>query len=128
MSFETLPDGWQVWTEEPSGRAILVYRPDVFGGDEFPAACLPTIYLTNGSQRARPGAGQYATDEWHVVLYLEPEVEALTETYETREHGAAGAIDAASRFVTGAIDYRAAYQVPREEYLNRLDSLIGPSS
>lgn len=49
MSFEALPDGWRVWNEEPSGRAILVYRPDVFGGDDLPSECLPTIYLTNGA-------------------------------------------------------------------------------
>jgi len=82
MSFEALPDGWRVWNEEPSGRAILVYRPDVFGGDDLPSACLPTIYLTNGARNARPGSGQYATDEWHVVLFLEPEIEAIAETYE----------------------------------------------
>ena len=54
MSFEALPDGWRVWNEEPSGRAILVYRPDVFGGDDLPSACLPTIYLTNGARTPAP--------------------------------------------------------------------------
>ena len=125
MSFETLPDGWRVWNEEPSGRAILVYRPDVFGGDDLPSACLPTIYLTNGSRRRRPGAGQYATDEWHAVLYLEPEIEAVAETYETREQGAEAAVAIATRFVDGAVDYRGAYQVPREAYFERLDEYVG---
>ena len=125
MSFESLPDGWRVWNEEPSGRAILVYRPDVFGGDDLPDACLPTIYLTNGSRDARPGSGQYATEEWHVVCFLEPEIEAVAETYESREAGAAGAVDVAERFASGAIDYRAAYQVPREDYFARLDEVIG---
>ena len=125
MSFETLPDGWQVWNEEPSGRAILVYRPDVFGGDDLPSPCLPTIYLTNGSRRKRPGAGQYATDEWHVVLYLEPEIEAVAETYDTREQGAHGAVDVAERFADGGVDYRGAYQVPRDAYFERLDEYVG---
>ena len=119
MSFEALPDGWRVWNEEPSGRAILVYRPDVFSGDDLPAACLPTIYLTNGARNARPGSGQYATDEWHVVLFLEPEVEAVSETLDDRDAGAA-----AERFVEGEVDYRAAYQVPREDYFERLDECI----
>jgi len=95
MSFEALPDGWRVWNEEPSGRAILVYRPDVFGGDDLPSECLPTIYLTNGARNARPGSGQYATEEWHVVLFLEPEIEAIAETYESPEAGAAAAVDVA---------------------------------
>jgi len=124
MSFEALPDGWRVWNEEPSGRAILVYRPDVFDGDELPAECLPTIYLTNGARKARPGSGQYATDEWHVVLFLEPEVEAVSETLDDRDAGAAAAVDVAERFAAGDVDYRAAYQVPREDYFERLDECI----
>ena len=125
MSFEALPDGWRVWNEEPSGRVILVYRPDVFGGDDLPAECLPTIYLTNGSRKARPGSGQYATDEWHVVLFLEPEIEAVAETHESREAGAAAAVATAERFAAGDVDYREAYQVPREAYFERLDEYVG---
>lgn len=128
MSFEALPDGWRVWNEEPSGRAILVYRPDVFSGDDLPPECLPTIYLTNGSRNARPGAGQYATDEWHVVLFLEPEIEAVAETHDGREAGAASAVEVAARFAAGEIDYRAAYQVPREDYFERLDEYVGGES
>ena len=124
MSVEALPEGWRKWNEEPSGRAILVYRPDIFSGDDLPAECLPTIYLTNGARNARPGSGQYATDEWHVVLFLEPEVEAVSETHESREAGAAAAVDVAARFAAGEIDYRAAYQVPREAYFEHLDELI----
>ena len=125
MSFESLPDGWRVWNEEPSGRAILVYRPDVFGSGDLPDECLPTIYLTNGARNARPGSGQYATDEWHVVLFLEPEIEAVSETHESREAGAAGAVDVAERFAAGEVDYRGAYQVPREDYFARLDEFVG---
>ncbi|MFC7187057.1 DUF5820 family protein [Halorubrum yunnanense] len=125
MSFEALPDGWRVWNEEPSGRAILVYRPDVFDGDDLPAECMPTVYLTNGARTARPGSGQYATDEWHVVLFLEPEVEAVSETLDDREAGAAAAVAVAERFAAGDVDYRAAYQVPREAYFERLDECIG---
>ncbi len=125
MSFEALPDGWRVWNEEPSGRAILVYRPDVFGGDDLPAECLPTVYLTNGSRKPRPGAGQYATDEWHVVLFLEPEIEAVAETHDGREAGAAAAVDVAERFAAGDVDYRGAYQVPRPDYFERLDEYVG---
>ena len=125
MSFAALPDGWQVWNEEPSGRAILVYRPDVFDGDDLPAECMPTIYLTNGARKARPGSGQYATDEWHVVLFAEPEIELVAETRETREAGADAAVEIAQRFSAGDVDYRDAYQVPREAYFERLDELLG---
>ena len=125
MSFEPLPDGWRVWNEEPSGRVILTFRPDVFDGSALPAACLPTIYLTNGSRRSRPGAGQYATDEWHVVLFLEPEIEAVAETHETRPAAVDAAVAVAERFAAGDVDYRDAYQVPREAYFERLDELVG---
>jgi hypothetical protein len=125
MSFEPLPDGWRVWNEEPSGRVILTFRPDVFDGSALPSACLPTIYLTNGSRRSRPGAGQYATDEWHVVLFLEPEIEAVAETYETRPAAVDAAVAVAERFAAGDVDYRDAYQVPREAYFERLDELVG---
>ncbi len=125
MSFEALPDGWQVWNEEPGGRAILVFRPDVFNEDGFPAECLPTIYLTNGSRRRRPGAGQYATDEWHVVCFLEPEIEAVTETYGERDVAAEAAVDLADRFAAGEVDYREAYQIPRKDYFEALDDLTG---
>ena len=125
MGFETLPEGWEVWNEEAEGRVILVFRPDVFNEDGFPPECLPTIYLTNGSRRRRPGAGQYATDEWHVVLFLEPEIEAAAETYDDRSAAVAAAVDVATRFVDGDVDYRAAYQVPREAYFERLDDLTG---
>jgi len=97
----------------------------VFGGDDLPSECLPTIYLTNGARNSRPGSGQYATDEWHVVLFLEPEIEAVTETRESREAGAAAAVDVAERFSAGDVDYRAAYQVPREAYFERLDEYVG---
>jgi hypothetical protein len=125
MSFEPLPDGWRVWNEEPSGRVILTFRPDVFDGSALPSACLPTIYLTNGSRRSRPGAGQYATDEWHVVLFLEPEIEAVAETHETRPAAVDAAVAVAKRFAAGDVDYRDAYQVPREAYFERLDELVG---
>ena len=125
MSFETRPDGCQAGNVEQTGQATVGYGPDSYAHLTLPSTCLPTIYLTNGSRRKRPGAGQYATDEWHVVLYLEPEIEAVTQTYETRERGAEGAIDVAGQFVDGDVDYREAYQVPRDAYFERLDEYVG---
>lgn len=125
MTLSRLPEAWVVWNEEPEGRTIVTYRPDVFDSQAFPAPCLPTIYVTNGSQRRRPGAGQIATDTWYVKLFLEPEVEVSTTTYDSREDAIEGAVDLASRFGAGDVDYRAHYQVPREAYLDRLDELTG---
>jgi len=121
----TFAEGWRLWNEEPNGRAIVVFRPDVFDADRFPAACLPTVYLTNGSRNARPGAGQRRTDEWHVTLFLEPEVEAESTTFDDRAAALEGVRDVTERFAAGAVDYRGAYQVPREAYLDELDDLIG---
>jgi hypothetical protein len=123
MSLEDLPDGWSVWNEEAGGRVVLAYRPDVFDTDAFPAACLPTITVSPGAHRRPPGARDTAV--WSVVLYLEPAVEAEVETRETRTAAVAAAVTLAGAFAAGDVDYRAAYQVPREAYLDRLDELLG---
>jgi len=125
MSLPELPAGWRVWNEEPDGRVILAFRADVFDADEYPAACLPTIYVTNGSRKRRPGAGQYQTEEWHTELRFEPDVDALAETFPDREDALAGAIDLAERFAAGGVDPRDHYQVPREDYFDALDRLTG---
>lgn len=125
MSLDALPDGWTVWNEEPEGRVILAYRPDVFDSDAFPAACLPTLYVSNGSRSRRPGAGQYELDTWHATLFLEPDVEGPVEEFDSREAAIDGAVDLAARFARGDVDYRGRYQVPREDYLARLDELTG---
>jgi hypothetical protein len=124
-----LAEGWRVWHEDMSGEAILVFRPDVFSeAAGFPAACLPTILISNRSRARRPDARHRRGGTWSVVLTLEPEVEVAV-----REHGTrAGAVDAAMQlareFSTGTIDYRSAYQVPREAYLEELDTLTGTDS
>ncbi|MFB6196090.1 MAG: DUF5820 family protein [Haloplanus sp.] len=123
MSLDDVPSGWTVWHRESGGRVILAYRPDVFDTDAFPAACLPTIYLSPGSPRRRPGPDD--PDGWTVTLFLEPEVDARVETCDTREAGVETALDLARAFAAGRIDYRVAYQVPREAYLDRLDELVG---
>ncbi len=128
MSYDDLPEGWQVWADEHEGRSVLTYRPDVFNTKDFPAPCLPTIYVTNGSRKRRPGASQVPTDTWHVSLFLEPEVEGPVEQYDSRAEAVAGATDLAARFVRGGVAYRELYQVPREEYLDRLDELVGDGS
>lgn len=125
MSFDTLPDGWVVWNDEPEGRAILAYRPDVFNTEDFPAACMPTVFVSNGSRLKRPGASQISTDVWHITLFLEPDIEARTAEFDSREAAVDGAVNAAEAFVAGDVDYREVYQVPREEYFDKLDELLG---
>ncbi len=124
MSLSALPTGWRVWNEETDGRVILAYRPDVFNSKAFPAACLPTIYVTNGSPRRRPGAGSVETDIWQVKLFFEPEIEATTRRYDDREAALEGAVETAQSFVDGKIKYREAYQLPREAYFEKLDELL----
>jgi hypothetical protein len=123
--YERLPDGWTVWSDEPDGRSVLAYRPDVFDSRSYPAPCLPTIYVSNGSLARRPGAGGVETDTWHVTLFLEPDVEGPTETHGAREAAVDAAVALADRFDAGDVDYRSLYQVPREDYLDRLDELTG---
>ncbi len=124
-----LPDAWTVWSHGEDGRLVLAYRPDVFDGAAFPAPCLPTLYLTHGKRTRRPGVNPADTADsadWFVTLYLEPDV-SLNEMlrFPTREAALERAIDLAREFDAGDVDYRELYQVPREEYFERLDELTG---
>jgi len=124
--FDGLAAGWQVWNEG-DGRVVLVYRPDVFNAREFPAACLPTIYVTQGRRERRPGTDlrPRSGDSWYVTLFLEPEVERDAEICADRAAAIAATQELTERFASGDLDYRSLYQVPREEYLDRLDELTG---
>ncbi|ELY69747.1 DUF5820 family protein [Natrinema versiforme] len=127
-----LPDGWTVWSRGEDGRLVLAYRPDVFNAEDFPAPCLPTLYLTHGKRTRRPGVNPADTADsadWFVTLYLEPDV-SLNETlrFPTRDAALERTVDLAREFDAGEIDYRGLYQVPRETYFERLDELTGEES
>ncbi|WP_226006265.1 DUF5820 family protein [Natrinema salinisoli] len=127
-----LPNAWTVWSQGDQGRLVLAYRPDVFDAADFPAACLPTLYLTHGKRTRRPGVNPADTadsEDWYVTLYLEPDV-SLNETlrFPTREEALERTIELAAAFDDGEIDYRELYQVPRETYFERLDELTGPDT
>ncbi|MCQ4332458.1 hypothetical protein KM295_02945 [Natronomonas sp. F2-12] len=121
-----LGEGWTVWNADES-RAILAYRPDVFDGSTFPAPCLPTIYVTRGRRRRRPEGNRNlpADAPWLVRLRLEPEIDRDPEAYDTRTAAIEAATGLTERFAAGGIDYRSLYQVPRGEYLEKLDELTG---
>jgi len=121
------PDGWTVWNEEPGRRLVLAFRPDVFDGTAFPAPCLPTIAVAPGrgpnqrpEQRARSGA-------WYRACYLEPDVRLreADEVYDAWEAAVEGAHRLAEAFLAGEVDYHAAYAEPRDDYLAKLDELVG---
>jgi hypothetical protein len=124
---EALPGGWKVWSEEPEGRVVLAYRPDVFNSEAFDPACLPTLTVAPGRSPDRPPKHRGRADGWHAVLYLEPRVRArdCDASFEDRASAVEGAREIAGRFARGEVDYRAAYQQPREAYLDRLDDLTG---
>jgi len=123
MELDGLSEDWTVWNKTET-ELVLAYRPDVFDSEQFPAPCLPTIYLTRGKRTRRPGADRTGED-WYVRLYLEPEVDRDAETAPDRDDAVEVAVDLANRFAAGEIDYRGLYQVPREAYLDELDSLTG---
>ena len=124
---EDLPEGWTVWNDEPGGRRILAYRPDVFDTQQFPAACLPTLFVAAGAPNRPPGEAEVGTpDVWRVQFFLEPDVELVSaRTYDSREEALDDARELAAEFARGDLDHRGAYQVPREAYLDRLDELTG---
>lgn len=121
------PPGWRVWSADDEGRVVLVYRPDVFDGDRYPAPCLPTLYVTHGPRGRRPGRSHPEGDEaWHVTLYLEPEVTVPGGgTYGTREAAVEGALALARRFAAGEVAIDDVYEVPRERYVEKLVELTG---
>ena len=124
---DSLPDGWQVWNEDDEGRAIFVFRPDVFDTQQYPPGCLPTLYTTYGPpDRRRPPGESQGADRWHVTLFLEPEV-AFDErpAFDARADAIDAAVSLAEQFARGDLDPRSAYQVPREDYLDALDDLLG---
>ncbi len=126
MDESDLGDGWRVWSAEED-RVVLAYRPDVFDGGEFPAPCLPTLYVTRGRRTRRPEGNRNLPPDapWMVTLYLEPEIDREPETYDSFSAARSAAAELTRRFVAGDVDYRALYQVPRERYLRKLDELTG---
>jgi hypothetical protein len=123
MDLEALAEDWTVWNRTET-ELILAYRPDVFDSEQFPAPCLPTIYLTRGKRTRRPGADRTGED-WYVTLYLEPEVDHQAEVVTDRDTAVDAAVALANDFAAGAFDFRALYQLPREAYLDELDALTG---
>lgn len=125
MEFEGLTEGWEVWSVE-STKAVLAFRPDVFDSHEYPAECLPTMYVTKGQRGRRPGRDVPDPDDaWYVTLYLEPEVNLDQRAFDTKEAAIAGSETLATEFSRGEIDYRDLYQVPRPDYFEQLDELTG---
>lgn len=124
LTEDDLAAGWRVWSDADE-KLVLAYRPDVFDGGDFPAPCLPTIYVTQGGRNRRPGHDPVPAPgtPWYVTLFLEPEVNREADRYDTRAAAAEGARDLAAAFATGQVDFRALYQVPREDYLRKLDEL-----
>lgn len=119
------PDGWTVWSEADD-KIVLAYRPDIFDGSAFPAPCLPTLYVTHGRRSRRPGRDDSPPDApWVVTLFLEPDVNRTPDEFETRDSAIEGARELARAFSAGDVDYRALYQVPREDYFAKLDELTG---
>ena len=121
------PAGWTVWNEEPGSRLVLAFRPDVFDADAFPAACLPTIVVAPGRGPDQLPERRARSDAWYRACYLEPAVRIQTAdgTYDSWEAAVDGAHRLAEAFLAGEVDYRAAYQQPREAYLAKLDELVG---
>ena len=126
MEEDELPPGWVVWSREEGGRLVLAYRPDVFDGKEYPAECLPTIFLTRsaGNDPRVRGRSQDPDRPWLVECRLEPAVPIK----ERRVGSRAAAVDVARRtaeeFSRGQLDFRAAYQEPRPAYFAALERCL----
>ena len=60
-----------------------------------------------------------------VTLFLEPEVDREPDAYDTPADAAEAAAELSHRFADGEVDYRDLYQVPREDYFEKLDELTG---
>lgn len=122
------PGDWVVWNHEAAGPVTWVYRPDTFDADAFPAACMPTIHVTNRQgDRRPPGRGGGA---WEARLLLEPEVEVdRSGAAPTRERALEGAVELARDFASQEYDLLGAYHDPsdRQAYLDRLSAALSES-
>jgi hypothetical protein len=123
---ETLAEGWRVWNADDT-RLVLAYRPDVFDGDAFDPACMPTIYVTRGRRTKRPEGNRNLPPDapWTVTLFLEPDVSAQPTFHDGRSEAVEAALELAESFAAGDVDYRGLYQLPRETYLDELDRVTG---
>ncbi|PSQ10718.1 hypothetical protein BRC93_08455 [Halobacteriales archaeon QS_5_70_15] len=123
---DALADGWRVWNDAED-RLVLAYRPDVFDGAGFDAACLPTLYVTRGRRSRRPGGTRTLPPDapWVVTLFLEPDVSDRPREFDSPDAAVEGALEFAAEFARGDVDYRSLYQVPRPDYFERLDELTG---
>lgn len=124
MDERTMPPGWEQWHAESAGPVILTFRPDVFDATSLPPECLPT--LTVKSERD-PRRGRPSTDvdgRWVVELRLEPEIVLDRAVQETRSAAIDTGWELAAAFAAGELDYRSAYQLPREAYFAQLDDLL----
>lgn len=127
MSFEELPAGWTVWSDD-GGRAVVVFRPDVFEGEAFDAARLPTIYVSTRPPDVPMRRGGDSREGWHVACTLEPEVRVreLESSHDTRDAAVAAAVAAARRFSAGEVDLEGVYAAATpERYVERLAALTG---
>lgn len=121
------PAGWEAWNEEPGGRLVWVFRPDVFDGGDYPPECLPTIAVAPGRGPDQRPERRARSAAWYRACYLEPTVRIreADATYDSRPEAIEGATSLAEAFSAGDLDFRAAYQQPRPEYLAKLDELTG---
>lgn len=121
----TLADGWEIWNDEPHGRVILAFRPDIFNTTDFPPACLPTITIAPGPSPNAPPDHRHASTAWHVVLYLEPRVRVTTKdtSVPSRPEAIDYAIQLTHEFTDGDIDFDDAYIDPRPDYITKLNEL-----
>ncbi len=130
MSDRDPPPGWEIWHDRPDGPLVLTYRPDVFDTQAFPAACLPTVTVkperTRG-HRGRPGDPDRA-DRWVAELMLEPDVQLARRHAPDRADACEAGHALAQAFVDGAFDLAAAYADPPMPYLERLESLLEPTT
>ena len=99
----------------------------MFDGSEFPAPCLPTLYVTRGRRNRRPEGNRNLPPDapWMVTLFLEPEVNRPPDAYDSLSAALAAAEELTRRFAAGEVEYRDLYQVPRDRYLAELDALTG---
>lgn len=122
----TLPPGWISWHEDPDGTLIWTFRPDVFDGQRVPAACLPTLTVKRERHRGPRGRPAMAGADrpWTIQLLLEPGVSVAHDRRDERTDALDRAHGLATAFAADELDYRAAYQRPREEYLALLEELL----
>lgn len=130
MTDVTLPSGWTRWHSGTDGTVIWTFRPDIFDGASYPAACLPTVTVKRERHRGPRGRPRSAGSgaAWCAELRLEPDVLLERRTVPDRADALDAAWTLADAFSSNEFSVVDVHHDERHQYLQKLGELLPTDS